>query len=164
MHTSDPDVVSTKPLDLLVNGKRRTVSVEPDTPLLYVLRDDLAMTGPKFGCGIAQCGACAVLRDGAEIRSCVTPVSAVVGHNIVTVEGLGSEAHMAPLQAAFVAEQAPQCGYCTSGMIIAATALLKKKPKPSRAEIIEGMDGHLCRCSAYVRIVDAIERAAGTRA
>jgi nicotinate dehydrogenase subunit A len=149
-------------VDLTVNGKRRTVNVEPDTPLLYALRDDLALTGPKFGCGLAQCGACAVLRDGVEVRSCVLPVSAAVGHAIVTVEGLGSQSHMQSLEAAFVAEQAAQCGYCTSGMLVAAAALLKKKPKPTRHEIIAGMDGHLCRCAAYVRIVNAIERAAGT--
>jgi aerobic-type carbon monoxide dehydrogenase small subunit (CoxS/CutS family) len=151
-------------IDLLVNGEKHTVDVSPDTLLLYVLRDDLAMTGPKFGCGLSQCGACAVLRDGVEIRSCVTPVSTVVGHEIVTVEGLGSAARMSPLQEAFVAEQAPQCGYCTSGMLIAATALLKKNPKPSRPEIIAGMDGHLCRCSAHMRIIRAIERVAGIKA
>lgn len=151
-------------VDLKVNGQKRAVNVAPDTPLLYVLRDDLAMSGPKFGCGLSQCGACAVLRDGVEIRSCVTPVSAVVGHDVVTVEGLASQAHMPPLQDAFVAEQAAQCGYCTSGMLIAAAALLKKKPKPTRAEIVAGMDGHLCRCAAHVRILSAIERAAGTKA
>jgi aerobic-type carbon monoxide dehydrogenase small subunit (CoxS/CutS family) len=156
--------MNTMSIDLLVNGEKHTVDVSPDTLLLYVLRDDLAMTGPKFGCGLSQCGACAVLRDGVEIRSCVTPVSTVVGHEIVTVEGLGSAARMSPLQEAFVAEQAPQCGYCTSGMLIAATALLKKNPKPSRPEIIAGMDGHLCRCSAHMRIIRAIERVAGIKA
>ena len=156
--------MNTMSIDLLVNGEKHTVDVSPDTLLLYVLRDDLAMTGPKFGCGLSQCGACAVLRDGVEIRSCVTPVSTVVGHEIVTVEGLGGAARMSPLQEAFVAEQAPQCGYCTSGMLVAATALLKKNPKPSRTEIIAGMDGHLCRCSAHMRIIRAIERVAGTRA
>lgn len=156
--------MNTKAIDLLVNGKKRALNVSPETPLLYVLRDDLAMTGPKFGCGLSQCGACAVLRDGAEIRSCVTPVSQAVGHDIVTVEGLGGATRMSPLQEAFVAEQAAQCGYCTSGMIIAATALLKKNPKPSRSEILEGMDGHLCRCSAHMRILSAIERVAGTKA
>ena len=156
--------MNTMSIDLLVNGEKHTVDVSPDTLLLYVLRDDLAMTGPKFGCGLSQCGACAVLRDGVEIRSCVTPVSTVVGHEIVTVEGLGGAARMSPLQEAFVAEQAPQCGYCTSGMLIAATALLKKNPKPSRPEIIAGMDGHLCRCSAHMRIIRAIERVAGIKA
>jgi nicotinate dehydrogenase subunit A len=150
-----------KPVELTVNGKRRMVNVEPDSPLLYALRDDLALTGPKFGCGLAQCGACAVLRDGVEVRSCVLPVSAAVGHEIISVEGLGSQSHMQPLLAAFVSEQAAQCGYCTSGMLVAAAALLKKKPKPMRDEIVAGMDGHLCRCAAYVRIVNAIERASG---
>ena len=151
-------------IDLLVNGKKHKVDVSSDTLLLYVLRDDLAMTGPKFGCGLAQCGACAVLRDGVEIRSCVTPVSLAVGHEIVTVEGLGGQKPMSPLQKAFVDEQAAQCGYCTSGMLIAATSLLKKNPKPSRAEIVAGMDGHLCRCSAHMRIISAIQRVAGTKA
>jgi nicotinate dehydrogenase subunit A len=150
--------------ELNVNGRKRVVSAEADTPLLYVLRDELGMTGPKFGCGLSQCGACAVLRDGAEIRSCVTPLSAAVGHAIVTDEGLGTVEHPAPLQAAFVAEAAAQCGYCTSGMLIAATALLNKKPHPSRDEITAGMNGHLCRCATYLRIVRAIERVAGKTA
>jgi len=162
--SSDPGAKSTSSINLRVNGKTHTVDVGPDTPLLYVLRGDLEMTGPKFGCGLSQCGACAVLRDGVEIRSCVTPVSLVVGHDIVTVEGLGGAKPMSPLQEAFIAEQAPQCGYCTSGMLIAATALLNKNPKPSRAEIIAGMDGHLCRCAGYMRIINAIERVAGGKA
>ena len=150
------------PVDLRVNGKRRTVNVEPDSPLLYALRDDLAMSGPKFGCGLSQCGACAVLRDGVEIRSCVTPVSAAVGHEIITPEGVGAQPALKALRDAFVAEQAAQCGYCTSGMLIAAAALIKKKPHPTRDEIIAGMDGHLCRCAAYLRIISAIEKATGT--
>jgi nicotinate dehydrogenase subunit A len=136
------------------------VSVSGDTPLLYVLRNDLGLNGPKFGCGLSQCGACAVLRDGVEIRSCVTPVASVTGSEITTCEGLGSPDKPHPLQAAFIAEQAAQCGYCISGMIVAAASLLKQNPKPSRADIKSGMDGHLCRCGTHLRIVRAIERAA----
>jgi nicotinate dehydrogenase subunit A len=146
-------------LKLRVNGRSHSVTVDTDTPLLYVLRNDLLLNGPKFGCGLAQCGACAVLRDGVEIRSCVTPISAVVGHTITTVEGLGSPGKPHPLQAAFVAEQAVQCGYCISGMIIAAASLLKKQPSPTMEQIKAGMDGHLCRCGTHLRIVSAIERA-----
>jgi nicotinate dehydrogenase subunit A len=145
---------------LRVDGVERAVFVEPGTPLLYVLRNDLGLNGPKFGCGLAQCGACAVLRDGVEIRSCVTPVSAVAGSEIVTSEGLGSEAQPNALQRAFIAEQVPQCGYCTSGMMIAATALLERNPKPSPDEIKTAMNGHLCRCGTHLRIMRAIARAA----
>ena len=134
--------------------------VDGSTPLLYVLRNDLALNGPKFGCGLAQCGACAVLKDGREIRSCVTPVSAVVGSEIVTSEGLGTPDRLHPLQAALVDKQAAQCGYCTSGMLIAAADLLGQKPNPSEAEIKTRMDGHLCRCGSHVRVVQAIEQAA----
>ncbi len=144
---------------LRVNGQEKIVPADGDTPLLYVLRNDLGLNGPKFGCGLAQCGACAVLQDGVEIRSCVTPVSAVVGTNITTSEGLGTTEHLHALQAAFVTEQAVQCGYCFSGMVIAAAALLKKNPNPSLADIKSGMNGHLCRCGAHLRIVRAIERA-----
>jgi nicotinate dehydrogenase subunit A len=147
-------------LTLRVNGRTVTVSVDADTPLLYVLRNDLGLNGPKFGCGLSQCGACAVLRDGVEIRSCVTPVANAVGHEITTCEGLGTADKLHPLQAAFVAEQAAQCGYCISGMVIAAASLLKQNPKPSAADIKAGMDGHLCRCGTHLRIARAIERAA----
>jgi nicotinate dehydrogenase subunit A len=143
-----------------VNGREQTVSADAETPLLYVLRNDLALDGPKFGCGLKQCGACAVLQDGVEIRSCVTPVSSVAGHEITTCEGLGTVGRLHPLQDAFVAEQAAQCGYCISGMVIAAAALLKGNPKPSVAEIKAGLDGHLCRCGTHLRIVRAVERAA----
>jgi nicotinate dehydrogenase subunit A len=146
---------------LRVNGEERAVTVEPDTPLLYVLRNDLELDGPKFGCGLSQCGACAVLRDGVEIRSCVTPMSAVSGAEITTSEGLGSEATSRALQDAFVAEQVPQCGYCISGMMIAATALLERNPAPTRDEIKIAMNSHLCRCGAHLRIIRAITRAAG---
>jgi nicotinate dehydrogenase subunit A len=147
-------------LVLRVNGRKETVSVSGETPLLYVLRNDLGLNGPKFGCGLAQCGACAVLKDGVEVRSCVTPVASVVDSEITTCEGLGTADKLHPLQAAFVGEQAAQCGYCISGMVIAAAALLKQNPKPSLAEIKSGMDGHLCRCGTHLRIVRAIERAA----
>jgi nicotinate dehydrogenase subunit A len=146
-------------LTLRVNGREETVSADGDTPLLYVLRNDLGLNGPKFGCGLSQCGACAVLQDGIEIRSCVTPVTSVVGHEITTSEGFGQSDKLRPLQAAFVAEQAAQCGYCISGMVVAAASLLKKTPKPSLAEIKAGMNGHLCRCGTHLRIVRAIQRA-----
>jgi nicotinate dehydrogenase subunit A len=145
---------------LKVNGREHPVSVSGDTPLLYVLRNDLGLNGPKFGCGLSQCGACAVLQDGVEMRACVTPVAAAAGHEIVTTEGLGTPDKLHPLQAAFVAEQAAQCGYCVSGMVIAAAALLKRNPKPTPAEIRTAMDGHLCRCGTHLRIIRAIERAA----
>jgi nicotinate dehydrogenase subunit A len=147
-------------LALRVNGREEVVLVSGETPLLYVLRNDLGLNGPKFGCGLAQCGACAVLMDGVEVRSCVTPVASVVNSEITTSEGLGTPAKLHPLQAAFVTEQAAQCGYCISGMVIAAAALLKRKPNPSAGEIKVGMNGHLCRCGAHLRIVRAIERAA----
>jgi nicotinate dehydrogenase subunit A len=147
-------------LVLRVNGRRHDVSVNTDTPLLYVLRNDLGLNGPKFGCGLAQCGACAVLQDGVEIRACVTPVANVVNSEITTCEGLGTPDKPHPLQAAFAAEQAAQCGYCISGMVMAAASLLKQNPKPSRADITAGMNGHLCRCGTHLRIVRAIERAA----
>jgi nicotinate dehydrogenase subunit A len=146
-------------LTLRVNGHEHTLAVDEDTPLLYVLRNDLGLNGPKFGCGLAQCGACAVLKDGREIRSCVTPVSDAAGGEIVTSEGLGTPDKLHPLQAAFVAEQAAQCGYCISGMLIAAADLLKRNPSPTLEEIKIGMDGHLCRCGTYLRIASAIERA-----
>jgi nicotinate dehydrogenase subunit A len=147
-------------LVLKVNGREEAVSVSGETPLLYVLRNDLGLNGPKFGCGLSQCGACAVLMDGVEIRSCVTRVASVVNHEITTSEGLGAPGQPHPIQAAFVAEQAAQCGYCISGMVIAAAALLKRNPNPSAAEIRLGMNGHLCRCGTHLRIVRAIERAA----
>src|SRR5579883_793689 len=144
---------------LHVNGQDHTVSADGETPLLYVLRNDLGLGGRSFSCSLSQCGACAVLKDGVEIRSCMTPVSAVMQSEIITTEGLGTTAAPHPLQSAFVAEQAAQCGYCISGMIIAAASLLKRNPKPSAAEIRAGMDGHLCRCGTHLRIVRAIQRA-----
>jgi len=145
---------------LRVNGEERAVTVEPETPLLYVLRNDLELDGPKFGCGLAQCGACAVLLNGEEIRSCVTPVSAAANAEIVTSEGLGSDPQGAALRRAFIAEQVPQCGYCTSGMMIAGAALLERNPNPTREEIKLALNGHLCRCGTHLRILRAVVRAA----
>ena len=148
---------------LRVNGKDHTVSADPGTSLLYLLRNDLELNGPKFGCGLGQCGACAVLMNGAETRSCIMPIAIAAWADIVTVEGLGTIEAPHPLQAAFVAEQAAQCGYCISGMIIAAAALLADNPKPTAGEIRAWMDGHLCRCGTHLRIVRAIQRAADQR-
>ena len=144
---------------LTVNGKQARVSVEPDTPLLYVLRNDLGLNGPRFGCGLAQCGACSVLIAGEEVRSCVVPVGRVKGE-IVTLEGLGTLERPHPLQRAFIEEQACQCGYCGNGMVIAAKALLDKTPKPSEAQVRQALNGHLCRCASHNRIVRAVLRAA----
>jgi nicotinate dehydrogenase subunit A len=144
---------------LRVNGARRSVKVLPDTPLLYVLRNDLKLSGAKFGCGMAQCGACSVLIDGVEQRSCVYPVSAASKGRITTIEGLGTARQPSPLQRAFIHEQACQCGYCSNGMIMAAQALLTRNPKPSEAEVKQALEGHLCRCGAHNRIVRAVLRA-----
>ena len=144
---------------LRVNGERKTVAVEPDTPLLYVLRNDLELNGPKFGCGLAQCGACSVLVDGKEVRSCVTPVSAVKGP-VTTIEGLGTLEKLHPLQQAFIAEQACQCGFCGNGMVMAAKALLDGNPSPTNQEVRRALNGHLCRCASHNRIVRAVQRAA----
>ncbi len=143
---------------LTVNGRAMTVQAEPDTPLLWVLRDELHLTGTKFGCGMAQCGACTVHIDGQATRSCVTPVSAVAGHKITTIEGLGGT-H--PLQAAWEAVDVPQCGYCQSGQIMSAAALLAAKPKPTDEDIDGAMRGNICRCGTYQRIRAAIKQAAG---
>lgn len=157
-------------IELVVDGKRHTLDADRETPLLYVLTDDLALTGPRFGCGRAQCGACSVLIDGAEVRSCVTPVSAAVGRNITTIHGLPSwhaaktgradASKLHPVQEALIAEQAPQCGYCYNGMVVKAAELLAKNPDPDEAEIRSWMNGHLCRCGTYPRIVAAVRRAA----
>jgi nicotinate dehydrogenase subunit A len=151
-------------ITLRVNGEARRVDVETDTPLLYVLRDQLALDGPKFGCGLGQCGACTVVVDGTAIRSCVTPASTIGTRAITTVEGLGTEERPGVLQRAFVAEQAAQCGYCIPGMMMTASALLAKTPQPSDAEIRTAMDGNLCRCGTHLRIMRAIKRAAGESA
>ena len=144
---------------LTVNGTKRTVDVEPDTPLLYVLRDTLELHGPKFGCGLAQCGACTVHVDGEETRSCVLPVSDVTGA-VTTLEGLGSTKNLHSLQKAFIDEQAVQCGYCINGMIMTSAALLAKNKNPSEAEIRDALAGNLCRCGTHQRIVAAVQRAA----
>ncbi|MGH6689250.1 MAG: (2Fe-2S)-binding protein [Gammaproteobacteria bacterium] len=145
---------------LRVNGERRTVSVEPETPLLYVLRNDLELNGPKFGCGLAQCGACSVLVDGKEVRSCVTPVSAAAGKSVTTIEGLGTADRLHPLQRAFIEEQACQCGFCGNGMVMAAKALLDRNPSPTNGDVRQALNGHLCRCASHNRIVRAVQRAA----
>jgi isoquinoline 1-oxidoreductase subunit alpha len=147
-------------MELNINGKTVTVDAPPDMPLLWVLRDTLNMTGTKFGCGIAACGACTVHMDGQAIRSCVMPASAVVGTKITTIEALGSPDKVHALQAAWIAEQVPQCGYCQSGMLMAAAALLERKPKPTDADIDDAMT-NICRCGTYQRVRTAIHRAAG---
>ena len=141
-----------------LNDKRVSVEAEPTTPLLWVIRDHLALTGTKYGCGAGLCGACTVHVDGKAVRACQTEASAVDGKRVVTIEGLSpNSAH--PLQKAWIAEQVPQCGYCQSGQIMKAAELLRLNPKPSRAEIVAHMDGNLCRCGTYHRIISAIERA-----
>ena len=159
---------------LKVNGQVRAISAAPDTPLLYVLSNDLQLQGPRFGCGLAQCGSCSVLVNGVETRSCVTPVSAVEGKSVTTLEGLpefyaaqqklarAPELH--PVQQAMIDEQAVQCGYCFNGMIIKASELLSKNPRPSETEIRSAMNGHLCRCGTYPRVIKAIQRAASVMA
>jgi isoquinoline 1-oxidoreductase alpha subunit len=164
-------------LTLTVNGTRQTVAAEPETPLLFVLRNELRLTGPRLGCGMAQCGACAVLLDGEEIRSCVTPASYAVGKKVTTIEGLpavwaeqkqlSAEAAaktLHPVQQAWIEEQVPQCGYCQSGMMIAAVDMLSRNPNPSVAQIKDaftnkGPSPHLCRCGTYAAIIEAVERA-----
>jgi len=141
-----------------VNGRSHRVDVEPGTPLLWVLRDALGMTGTKYGCGISQCGACTVHVNGEPVRSCSLPVSAAAGKRITTIEGLSPDSSH-PLQKAWVAEQVPQCGYCQSGQIMQAAALLAKNPNPSRGEIVTHMNGNICRCGTYNRIIAAIQRA-----
>ena len=148
-------------ISLRVNGKTRVVDTEPDVPLLYVLRNDLELNGPKFGCGMAQCGACTVLMDGNAIRSCVTPVSAVQNKPVTTLEGLGTTKKLHRIQQAFIDEQAAQCGYCINGMIMTTKALLDKTPKPTDTEIKRALDGNLCRCGTHLRILRAVKRASG---
>jgi isoquinoline 1-oxidoreductase subunit alpha len=147
------------PITLTVNGRRHQVNVEPDTPLLWVLRDVIGLTGTKYGCGIAQCGACTVHLGGRAVRSCVTPVSAVGSTAITTIEGLSADATHR-VQKAWIAEEAPQCGYCQSGQIMSAAALLASNPKPSDGDIDVAMAGNVCRCGTYDRIRRAIHRAA----
>ncbi len=147
-------------ISLKVNGKSHSVPAEPDTPLLYVLRNDLELNGAKFGCGLAQCGACTVLVDGVATRSCVTPVGRIGEAEVTTIEGLGSGDRLHPLQRAFIDEQAAQCGYCTAGIIVAAKELLDRNPRPTEAQVRAGLDGNLCRCGSHNRIVRAVLRAA----
>ena len=144
---------------MIVNGVRQTVTADPDTPLLWVLRERLKLTGTKFGCGAGQCGACTVHIDGRSVFSCVTTVQGAAGKNVTTIEGLSVDSGH-PLQKAWLAEQVPQCGYCQSGQIMRAADLLKTNPHPTREQIVEHMSTNICRCGTYVRIVRAIERAA----
>ncbi|HET6142169.1 MAG TPA: (2Fe-2S)-binding protein [Candidatus Acidoferrales bacterium] len=150
-------------ISLTVNGKARTIDVDPSTPLLYVLRNEFRLNGPKFGCGMSQCGACTVLSEGRSIRSCSVPVSSMEKRSIITLEGLGNSAHPGFLQNAFVEEQAAQCGYCANGMIMTAQALLDRNANPSVAEIKQALNANLCRCGTHVRIVRAVKRAAMER-
>jgi nicotinate dehydrogenase subunit A len=143
---------------LRVNGQPRTVDVDPATPLLYVLSDDLALRGPKFGCGLGQCGSCTAIVGGRAVRSCVTPVSAIGSAEIVTLEGLGTPERPHPIQQAFITEQAAQCGFCLNGVILTAKALLDGKPRATDAEIGEAMSGVLCRCFTHTRMLAAIRR------
>lgn len=145
---------------LQVNGQARQIDVDAETPLLYVLRNDLGLIGTRYGCGLGQCGSCTVIIDGKAVQSCDVPVSAVVGKKITTVEALGTDAALHPLQRAFIAEQAAQCGYCASGILMAAKALLDVNADPSDGEIRAALDGNLCRCGTHGRILRAIKRAA----
>lgn len=151
-------------ITLNVNGKPRTLDTDPTTPLLYVLRDDLELNGPRFGCGLSQCGACTVIVNGAAVRSCSVAVSTVQGKSITTLEGLGSVENPHYLQKAFIEEQAAQCGFCMNGIIMNAKLLLDKTPNPTEAEIRQGLAGVLCRCGSHARVIRAIQRAARERA
>ena len=148
---------------LNVNGKQHRVNADPDMPLLYALRNDIGLNNPKFGCGLAQCGACTVHIDGQPVRSCVTPVSDAANRKIVTLAGLGTPEKPHPLQTAFINEQVPQCGYCTNGMIMSAAALLQSNKKPSEADVRSALDGNLCRCGSHVRVLSAVMSATGQR-
>lgn len=149
-----------RPITFDVNRIRHTVTIEPDTPLLYVLRNDLGLNGPKFGCGLGQCGACTVLVGDVAARSCVVPVAAVENRRVTTLEGLGDARRPDPVQQAFIEEQAAQCGYCLNGMIIATKALLLRRPNPTEAEIRDALRFNLCRCGTHVEILNAVRRAA----
>jgi nicotinate dehydrogenase subunit A len=147
-------------ITLVVNGHAHDIDVEPDTPLLYVLRDELGLNGAKFGCGLGQCGACTVIVDGAAVFSCLTPLAVLSGRAVTTIEGLGTAANPGPVQAAFIAAQAAQCGYCIAGMVMRAQALLSRTPDPSEDEIRSGMNPNLCRCGTHMRILAAVRHAA----
>jgi nicotinate dehydrogenase subunit A len=153
-------LVKARPITLTVNGETRTVEASPETPLIYVLRNDLELNGPKFGCGLGECGACAVLVDGRSVRSCTTASATVEGHEIITLEGLGTSTNPHPVQQAFIEKQAAQCGYCLNGMIIATAALLRRDPAPNEKTIREALARHLCRCGTHVEILAAVRRAA----
>jgi aerobic-type carbon monoxide dehydrogenase small subunit (CoxS/CutS family) len=146
--------------ELRINGARMPADAEPERSLLSVLRDDLDLTGAKYGCGEGQCGACTVLLDGNPVRSCITPVGSVGARQITTIEGLEKDGKLHPLQEAFLEADALQCGYCTSGMIMSGVALLRKNPHPTQAEMVKAMDGNICRCGVYTRILAALSRAA----
>ena len=149
-------------IHLKVNGREHSIDVSPETPLLWVIRENLAMTGTKFGCGVAQCGACTVHMDGIPIRSCTTPVSAAAGRHIITIEGISGDEGLHPVQEAWIAEQVPQCGYCQSGQIMSAVALLQRSPSPTDEDINQAMSGNICRCGMYSRIRSAIKSAANS--
>jgi len=151
-------------ISLRVNGQVKVVDSDPTTPLLYVLRDDLELHGPRFGCGLSQCGACTVLMDGNAVRSCSIPVSGAQNREITTLDGLGTIERPHALQTAFIEEQAAQCGYCMNGMIMAAKALLDKNARPSEDQIKQALNGNLCRCGSHLRVIRAIKRAAGINA
>ncbi len=166
-------------MTITVNGRQHEVQADAETPLVYVLRNEIGLHGTKFGCGVAQCGVCSVLLDGQEIRSCIMPVGMAVGHEITTLEGLGdvwaqrkktsaatpangaADGNLHPVQQAWIDLQVPQCGYCQSGMMIQAVSLLNTNPRPARADIVAAMQGHICRCGTHMRIIAAIEQAAG---
>jgi aerobic-type carbon monoxide dehydrogenase small subunit (CoxS/CutS family) len=154
--------MSEQRFELKVNGRIYPINVDPTTPLLYVLRDELELDGPHFGCGLAQCGACTVQLESVAIRSCVLPVSAVGTQEVTTIEGLAVEGKMSALQAALVDAQAPQCGYCMSGITMSASALLKQTPHPTDAQIRQALDGNLCRCGTHARVLRAVKAASGS--
>jgi aerobic-type carbon monoxide dehydrogenase small subunit (CoxS/CutS family) len=145
---------------LKVNGRTQTVDVDPSTPLLYILRNDMGLQGPRFGCGLGQCGACTVIVNGEAVRSCIRPVSTVQGAEITTLEGLATDGRLHPIQQAWIDEQVPQCGFCQNGQILTAKVLLDRNPNPTDAQIRQGMAGALCRCMTYYRVQAAIKRAA----
>jgi nicotinate dehydrogenase subunit A len=155
--------MTTEDIPLKVNGKVHTVHAEPDTPLLYILRNDLEQNGPKYGCGLGQCGACTVIMNGQSARSCVVTVAMAKGADITTLDGLGTREKPHPVQVAFIEEQAAQCGYCLNGMVMEATAFLSRNPSPSEADIRSALARNLCRCGAHVEIVKAVKRAATSR-
>ena len=157
MPSRSPNARSRSTVTLRVNGADHSVSLDPDRHLLYVLREELELTGTKYGCGEGECGACKVLLDGVAVRACQTPIGEAVGHSVTTIEGLAQGQRLHPVQQAFIDAGAFQCGFCTPGMIIAATALLRRTPRPSDAEVRAALDGNLCRCGGYLRILDAVQ-------